>query len=130
MTPYNFVSENAYLSMIEAVKTQAEFGHNITVSKVRIEFCSSIAGCDFPCGEVMEGDYIIHEYFSKRYGDWHGFGRALSVTEFLFAAESYTEFIRYIDKSIKKLEGVEKYKPLEAVAESGGIKVSQLSLFI
>jgi len=129
MTPYNFVNENAYLSMIEAVKTQTEFDYNITVGKVSVKFFSSTAGCDFSCGEVMEGDYIIHENFCKRYGSWRGFGRALSITEFLAVAGSYTEFIRYIDKSIKWLE-VEKYEPLETVAESGGIKVSQLSLFI
>jgi len=127
MTPYNFVSENAYLSMVEAVKTQTKFKHDIIVGKVSVNFCSSSAGCDFSC-EVMEGDYIILENFGKRYGSWRGFGSALSITEFLAVAKSYTEFIRYIDKSIKILE-VEKYEPLEAIAESGGIKVSQLCLF-
>jgi len=129
MTPYNFVSENAYLSMIEAVKTKTDFDYNVTISKVNVNFCNGFASCDFYSGKVMEGDYIILENFGKRYGDWHGFGSALSIAEFLTDAKSYTEFIRYIDKSIKRLE-VEKYEPLEAVAESGGIKVSQLSLFI
>ncbi|MDR2729001.1 MAG: hypothetical protein LBB56_07695 [Chitinispirillales bacterium] len=129
MTPYNFVSEAAYFSIMEAVKTRTEFKHRIMVGKVSVDYCSSNAGCDFHDGETMRGDYIILENYDKRYGDWRGFGRALTMTEFLTCAKSYAEFIKRIDKLIKKLD-VDKYESLEAITESGGVKVSQLALFV
>ena len=129
MTPYNFVSETAYISIMGSVENRIEFDHDITVGKVHINFSSGFAGCDFGDGKVMEGDYIILENFGKRYGDGRGFGWASSVEEFIAVAKDYTEFIKRLDKFIKDL-GVEKYEPLEAVVESGGIKVSQLALFI
>lgn len=116
MNVYNFINEQEYQKIAEAVASQSELEYAVTYQKCRVNIDSSRASCDFADNITKENDYILLTNFCKGYGNYHGHGGPHSVNEFLEILESYDSFLQFLDNGISILDAKD-YEPINNLSK-------------